>query len=449
MYRTLLPILLSWKEDPFRKPLLLRGARQVGKSYLVERELGPKFDNVVSINFEHRPQFGSLFTEDLDPQRILRGIEALTGKKILPGRTLLFLDELQECPEAISALRYFYEELPELHVIGAGSLLEFTLGRVSFPVGRVRSLRVSPLTFEEFLISIGKQNLRDLIRAHDLVTPFPKALHDEALSLIDLYLILGGMPEVVATWLKTQDLRGAISVQEDILIVLRQDFPKYARHKSTLSNIDLIFMRLATFVGEQITLARIGPNIRAEYTRSVLDLLERALLMRLVRPTLGIPLSGSIQEGNIKPLLLDVGLYSQLSGLDGARWLTLKHEILNAGQLAEQFVGQELLARVEDPRDGVYYWRRDKPGSSAEIDYIVQHGDSLVPIEVKSGAIGTLKSLHIFLDSVKSSAKYGVKVSRANFDRSERVWSIPLYAFWAWLEEGLIKRKILGSEPYK
>jgi len=282
MKRFIEDILIKWKDEKGRKPLILSGARQVGKSYVIEQNFAGHFEQLLTLNFEKQPEFHNCFESGYDPARILRRIEALAGKRLTMGRTLLFFDEVQFCPEAIISLRYFFEEMPDLHIVAAGSLLEFTIEKISVPVGRVTFRHLGPMSFEEFLYNSGNQVLLDEIRAHSVSIPFPEALHTRSISLLKEYLAIGGMPQVIASYIEHQDYLRCQELLTDLLESYLKDFPKYSSKLSDLKYIDTVFSRIPHLVGNQFKFVQISRDIQSKYLRSGLDLLDKADLTILL-----------------------------------------------------------------------------------------------------------------------------------------------------------------------
>lgn len=434
MKRFIEKILTNWKDEKGRKPLILSGARQVGKSYVIEQNFAPHFEQLLSINFEKQPEYNSCFQTGYDPARILRRIEALAGRRVKIGSTLVFFDEIQYCPEAIIALRYFFEEMPDLHIIAAGSLLEFTIENISVPVGRVTFRYLGPLSFEEFLYNSGNQVLLDEIRDHSIHMPFPEALHNRAITLLKEYMAIGGMPQVVASYIEHQDYLRCQELLSDLLESYAKDFPKYSSKYSDLKYIDTVFSRIPHLIGNQFKFVQISRDIQSKYLRKGLDLLYKADLVKLIYKTSGIPLGANYNPQRFKLLFLDIGLMQKACDLNIARWITDSYHLVNAGPVSEQFVGEQICANSNFKREKLYYWARDKRGSSAEVDYLIEHSHGVTPVEVKAGATGKLKSLHLFLDSNPEISE-GVKVSCDNFEKRNNIQSIPLYAFGSWLEK--------------
>lgn len=429
MERELDNYLSGWAKKGNRKPLLLRGARQTGKSHAVEK-LGRAFGNYICINFEKTPSSGDLFVQDLDPKRIKREIEAIHEQEIRPGQSLLFLDEIQNCPRAVTALRYFYEEMPELHVAAAGSLLEFELEKISVPVGRVEFVYVRPFSFNEFLKALGKKILAKQIATYNPQNVPGDPVHSKILSHLRDYLFIGGMPGVLKRFTEDNSYLTAVDEQENILATYRVDFNKYCGRAGT-EQISKVFETVPRIIGRKVTYSKIDPDSKAQQTKRAINLLEQAHIVRRVRSTsgAGVPLAAGASEKRYKLVFLDVGLMQRLMGTRYRDWVE-NTDLFSShtGAVAEQFVGQELAVLDGINRDpGLYYWDRAAKGSTAEVDYLAAIHGRVVPVEVKAGAFGHLKSLHLFL-STYPSVPLGIKASEQNFARRGRIIAVPLYS---------------------
>lgn len=385
---------LDWKDSTRRKPLIIRGARQVGKTWLVENVLAAQFESYVKIDLEKRRDLHALFDGNLDPLLLMQQLELVSGR-IIPGRTLVFFDEIQACPRAIMALRYFFEELPELHVVAAGSLLEFAFGDISIPVGRVQYLHIHPMTFFEYLLARGKE----VMARQTLKFPHDIDASIQQMILVELknYFFVGGMPECVKTYRETGSMLEAFRVQSEIIESFRDDFSKYG---STVDPecLDAVFLKSAKGVGEQIKYTRLYEGSSGKRNKTAFNLLVKAKIINKIHacnPS-GLPLGATANQKKFKAAVLDIGLMQRLCQLPVE--LEFKHDDLLAmyrGKLAEQFVAQELLAwHSED----LFYWAREARGSSAEVDYLVVKERGIYPVEVKSGAGGSLRSLHLMLE---------------------------------------------------
>lgn len=416
--------LTTWKEENPGKPLLLRGARQVGKSTAV-RHLGLKFDYFLEINFEELRTIHSLFEGDLDPFLICENLSIIFKTPIIPGKTLLFFDEIQACVPALSSLRFFYEKFPELHLIAAGSLLEFALSEIpSFGVGRIRSLFMYPLSFSEFLHACGEPGLAGVTD-----TALLKPVHDRLLTWLKRFMVLGGMPEVVAHYAAHKDLNTSRQLLDDLLVSFRADFAKYRQHVPAL-RIAEVFDAVVRQSGGKFVYAKAATEANHKQVKQALDLLIMAGLVIPVTHTSanGLPLGAEVNPKKQKMLLLDTGLFLRILGLDIREILFQEDfDLINKGALAEQYCGLELLKAASPYRqDALYYWHREATNSNAEVDYVVQRGDQIVPIEVKSGRKGTMQSLRIFLN--EKECPYGIRFSLEPYGTVENIQIWPLYA---------------------
>ncbi len=422
--------LKAWKDHKYRKPLLLRGARQVGKTHAV-RQLGKHFDHMIEINFELAKDAKPIFDKDLRPERILRELAAYVGRtKIIPGKTLLFFDEIQEAPEAILALRYFYEEMPELHVIAAGSLFDFALEQVGLPVGRVSSMYMYPLSFIEYLAASGNIAAVQTILGNPNKESFSEPIHQSLMSLVGEYLAIGGMPEAVAKWVEERNPKESFQVHHDLIASYRQDFEKYAS-KPQMEPIDTLFRQIPSMVGEEFQYKNIHGEFRKRELAPCLDLLCKANVVHRIQHSAGngIPLGAEVNLEWFKLILVDVALCQATLGFDLSTWfLEPGLDFVNRGSITEAFVGQELLCYSHPHQKAeLHFWKRQAKSSTAEVDYLFEYNREIVPIEVKSGDGRTLKSMLMFLENHPDSP-YGVRFSAQNYSQWEKVDSRPLYA---------------------
>lgn len=427
--------LLVWKEHPLHKPLILRGARQVGKSWLIN-QFAKSFISFVNINFEKQAEACQFFQGDIDIPKLLEKLYVYTGQKIIPGETLLFLDEIQSCDRAMISLRYFKEELPGLHVIAAGSLIDFSLKKIGMPVGRVQFLYLHPLSFGEYLSAIGRNELRDYILRGDI----DPVMHHKILDEVKTYFWLGGMPAVIDAWIKKQDFQTCLDLQDEILLSYKQDFEKYAK-KNLIDKVEMVFNAVPEHLGEKFSFSKIDPALRSYILKEALDCLKKAGVIHIVYHSPGqeVPLAAGKDVRRYKVFFFDIGLAQRLLGLDLRQWIITPLNIKHLGAIAEQFVGQEYIAytSIKSPAE-LYYWHREERASNAEVDFLFLIKDKIAPIEVKSGKKGHLKSLQLFLESHPNS-KYGVKISEQELDRSGTIISIPFYGI-----ELLLKTDIYG-----
>lgn len=429
MKRIIDHFLLQWKQDRLRKSLLLRGARQVGKTYAV-RKLGKTYSDFVEINFELQTDAHGIFEKNLDPDRILRELSLIVRKPITPGKTLLFLDEIQMVPKAITALRYFYENMPELHVIAAGSLLDFAIEQTGIPVGRVQSLYMHPVSFIEYLVAAGEKLIVDEIMNHTINQEMSTVVHERILALLGEYLALGGMPHSVHEWVEKKNALDCEKMHRTLLNTYRQDFGKYAK-KLQVKYVELIFDQVPLQLGRKFKFSQVDGDYRKRELAPALDLLVTAGIAHKVFYTAGqgLPLGAQAAIQDYRVIMLDVGLTQSALGLDLAGWfLNPSQEFINKGALVEAFVGQEMLA-YDQPhsKNALYYWHKESIAQQAEIDYLQQIKEEIIPIEVKAGLGRTLKSLHYFLEKHPKST-YGIRFSAQNYSIHKGVHSYPLYA---------------------
>jgi len=426
MKREILKVLLAWKEADDHKPLLLRGARQVGKTYVVN-ELGKSFKSFVSINLELDFKMRTCF-DNLAPKEIIDNLSILTQQTITPGETLLFIDEIQAYPKAIEALRYFRELMPTLHVIAAGSLLEFVLHQdsISMPVGRIEYLYMQPCSFTEFLLATGHEKIIEKLNTCSLNNSLSPIIHRELLQLFKTYMAVGGMPEALATYQKTKQIFDAQRVQRSILQTYRDDFGKYAS-QANLRYLQTVFDKTPGMVGSVIKYKKIDADFRSRDLKQAIEMLEYAGVIKRIIATSasGLPLITTTNEKKFKLQFLDIGL-TQCACDIGPDILQTDLSKLNDGGLAEQVVGQSILAYI-DPflTPHLFFWARDARNSSAEIDFVISTSGKIIPIEVKSGAHGRLKSLHLFLQ--EKNLDLGIKISTAPLSYEKNILNIPFY----------------------
>ncbi|HAM39526.1 MAG: hypothetical protein A2539_05230 [Elusimicrobia bacterium RIFOXYD2_FULL_34_15] len=428
MRRAIEKELILWKSQEDRYPLIIRGARQVGKSYLVENFGKTHFQNIVVVNFEFQPQLKEVF-QSLNPSEIINKLRLILGVQIEESDTLLFFDEIQECPQAIMSLRYFKEKMPKLAVISAGSLLEFALNSDDFkmPVGRIYFLYLEPLSFSEYLDATGNQNLSQYLSEVKLTAPIDDTIHKKLLELLRIYLIVGGMPAVLKEYLSSNDMTNCQRIQTGILQTYRSDFGKYAKiyqHKY----LQKVFDTAPRLIGQRIKFSNIDPETRSRDLKNALNLLSLAGIVKPIYLTKasGLPIGSQIDEQKLKLNFLDIGLMQNLCGLQGQLSIEQDFMKINAGAVAEQFIGQELVAYSDKHQQGnLYFWAREKKSSMAEVDYVINIDSDILPVEVKSGKEGKLKSLRMFIEEKKS--KFGIRFSQDKLSYFDKILSIPLY----------------------
>jgi predicted AAA+ superfamily ATPase len=400
----------EWLGRSQRKPLVIRGARQVGKSTLVRQFAAEAGLLLNEVNLERNPILEEVFAS-LDTTAALREIEGLVGRPVTAPGSLLFLDEIQATPSALQMLRYLYEEYPELPVVAAGSLLEFVLAehKFSMPVGRVEYLHLGPMTFEEFLLECDA-NLLTHVRGQKPGDTVAKTTHERLVTRQREYLFVGGMPEVVKSFADNGQMSDVVRIQGSVLASYEDDFAKYALGKALL-RLQKVFNYIPRGVGKKMKYSNVSSDEASREMRSAVELLAKARVLAQVFHSncSGLPLHSDINELVYKPLFLDVGLVNRACGLD---WLAIsalnERKLLNEGAIAEQFIGQHLLYHAcgqERPR--LCYWLREGRSSNAEVDYVLSRGDVIVPVEVKAGKSGALKSLHQFV--LGSGVELGIR----------------------------------------
>lgn len=436
MRRTVFKQLLRWKESESRKVLLLRGARQVGKTYVV-RELGSTFSHFVEINLEKDSVVAGFFEKDLNPARICVELSAFYGQPILEDETLLFFDEIQSCPRAIQALRFFYEDKPNLHVIAAGSLLEFALTDLpSFGVGRIRSMFMYPMSFPEFLMANRMDQYIDLINDASPDNPLNPVFHEKLLEYFRRFLLTGGMPEVVRQLVENNSLYEALNVLSDLALSIRDDFSKYHRRVPE-SRIREVFASIVEQAGAKFVYSNVLAKASHPQIKETLELLLMAGLAFPVYHTSanGFPLGAQMDVKKFKVLLYDTGIFQHILGLNIREYLVVEEmEMVNKGGLAEIYAGLELIKAssiLEKPQ--LFYWHRTERGSNAEVDYVIRQGDEIVPVEIKSGYSGKMQSMRLFMK--EKNLNRGIRSSLENFGRDGNIEIIPLYAISTLIRE--------------
>lgn len=423
----------TWTISSNRKPLLLRGARQVGKSSAVKALARRRFTNYIEVNFEKEPSLKRFFEGDIDVHRIVSQLAARYQTPIVPGNSLLFLDEIQSCQDAITALRFFYEDMPDLHVIAAGSLLEFALADLpSFGVGRIQSLYMYPFCFQEFL-GVVNPMLQKALKENDTSILTSEPIHKQMVLYLRDFMLIGGMPEVVRQWHESGSYLDCQNILADIIKTYSDDFAKYKTRISPLL-LRQAFASIANQAGHKFVYTTISQGINSVKAKEIVELLRMAGLVIPVVHTAanGIPLGAEINPKFQKLLPMDTGIMLYQLGLNLGELLKQTDvDLVCKGSLAEVFAGLEL-CKHSNPRVPVemYYWLHIKPNAQAEIDYLVSHGDQILPIEIKSGTRGAMQSLYYFLEQKK--LPFGVRSSLESFGRLEKVQIIPLYALGTW-----------------
>jgi uncharacterized protein len=426
MNRDIRQKLALWKRSSRRKPLILRGVRQSGKSYSLKKFGEKEYGSTIDLDFEANPALCGLFDQDLDPKRIIRDIELFTGRSILPGETLVLFDEIQACPRALTSLKYFCERASEYHIVAAGSLLGIRMsGNSPFPVGKVNLLDLHPLSFLEFLEALAKPTWREAIESTTTFTPLPEPLHRELLASLKVYYIVGGMPEAVDCYLRTEDLRAVRSVQREILDTYALDFSKHADPKDVPRIVRLwesIPYQLAR-ENKKFKYADVSARARSrDYGSAVQWLSDAGVVLRahcISKP--GLPLGRHSDRSAFKLYAVDVGLLGAMAKLpekvllQGDALFTEFH-----GALAENYVAQQL---IQSRSTDLYYWKSE---GIAEIDFVVECDGQVYPLEVKAGINPKSKSLRVYDEKYAPAA-----LSRStllNLKCDGRICNYPLYA---------------------
>lgn len=432
MKRDKINYLRRWRLDPIRAPLLMRGARQVGKSWLVQA-FGQEFEHFIEINFEKDKRAAALFTEHIDIAELAKKLNVYTGIPIIPGKTLLFLDEIQECPMALKYLRYFKEDFPALHVIAAGSLIEFTLEKIGMAVGRVEYLYLYPLSFMEFLTAVGCDYLRDPI----LKGQIDQATHQVLLEHLRHYMWLGGMPAVVQAWTEFRDIRVCQRLQDRIIENYQDDFLKYAKQQQ-IEAVHKVFLSAPKQLGLKFIYQHVDQESKTYPIKQALALLIKAGIAYPCFHTAAqhYPLGAEMDPKKFKLFMFDIGIAQRMLGLDLAQWVTQPMSINYLGSMAEQLVAQEFVAYGDENKSAqLYYWQNENKTGNAEVDFISVKNSQVVPVEVKARLKGGMKSLKVYL-AIHPNTELALKISEGQFARQDHLLEIPLYAVAHWLREG-------------
>ena len=430
MRRLIINGLLKWKNAASRKVLLLRGARQVGKTYIV-RKLASEFSFFLEVNFEKDTDVHQFFDQNLDPVRICNNLSVYYGIPIREGETLVFFDEIQSCSKAIQSLRFFYESKPELHVIAAGSLLEFALEDLpSWGVGRIRSVFMYPLSFDEFLMAHNQDELVKMKQEASFERPMNEVFHERLKDYLKKFLIIGGMPEAVQKYITdVNDIKSVQRVLSDITTSYYDDFSKF-RNRIPVIRLREVMTSIVKQAGGKFIYSKVSSGISPVQSKEALELLEMAGLVYKVFHTSGqgILLGADVNHKKFKVLLHDNGIFQQIAGLKLSELLVASNiDMLNKGSIAEAFAGVEMIKYSDElEKKQLYYWQREKRGSSAEVDYLIELDGKIIPVEVKSGGSGKMQSLNRFMEEKKSS--YGIRISLENFSSYRKIRVIPLYA---------------------
>ncbi len=427
MERTTFRELKAWKDRPSRKPLIVRGVRQCGKTWLI-REFGRReYAKTAYINFESAKSMQSLFEVDFDVQRIITAIQIETGVQIIPGDTLIVLDEIQEATGGLTSLKYFKENAPEYHVIAAGSLLGVALHKTkSFPVGMVDFVDLHPLDFGEFLMAVGQKPLLDLLEKRDWT--LIKTFKEKYINLLRQYYYVGGMPEVVASFVEKNDFAEVRELQKSILTAYEQDFSKHAPNE-IVPRIRMVLDSIPAQLSKEnrkFVYGQVKKGARAkDYELALSWLRDSGLVYRIERVSKpGIPLKGYADNSAFKLFICDVGLLAAMGDID-ARTLLDGNAIFTEfkGALAEQYVLGQLVVKRDMP---IYYWSASEEGGKSEVDFVVQYSGQVIPIEVKAEENLQAKSLKIYCE--KFQPLIAIRTSMSDFREESWLVNLPLYA---------------------
>ena len=426
MKRALYKNLLSWKNSDKRKPLLLQGARQVGKTWLINEFGKSEYTDYIYLNFEENPDLGRLFVGNKTPAKLIENMSLVVGRKIHAEDTLIFFDEIQIAPEALTSLKYFYEQAPEYHIIAAGSLLGVSVGKQSsFPVGKINFMTLYSMTFIEYLVAAGEKLLAEKLTSMDKPETLPEPVHNKLLEHLKIYLFLGGMPEVVQDYLNHRDIESVRQIQKEILEAYQRDFSKYAGADQAIKTSELwnSIPRQLAKENKKFKYSDVRKHSRSTTFEQTIEWLKKAGLITIVSNinTPKLPLSGYADYSKFKLFMHDTGLLAAMLNLS-SRIIVQPSAIFSEynGAFIENYVSQQLIA--EGNRD-LFYWTSK---SEAEVDFILQIHDDVFPLEVKSGSSRNLKSLRSYAEKYHPKRIY--RTSTRNFIQSGDFINIPLYA---------------------
>lgn len=426
MYRNITHSLEEWKESKNRKPLILLGARQVGKTWIMQNFGKNNYDSVAYVNCDEQPLAKSMFEADYNIPRILLVVQAITGVVVVPGKTLIIFDEIQEAPRGLHCLKYFYENAPEYHVMAAGSLLGITLGhKESYPVGKVTMLHLYPMNFEEFLLALGEVQLHDILQQGD--KEMLSILKPKYIELLRQYYFVGGMPEVVLSYVENRDLQEVRTLQKDIIESYRRDIVKHAT-KSEAMRINQVLDSIPsqlTKENKKFIYGVIKEGARAaQFELAIQWLIDAGIVYKVPRVSvLKMPLKAYEDVGAFKLFLLDCGLFGQMADAPAAQVIASDSAFTEyKGAFTEQYVHQQLTSKGVN----AYYWSSDR--SSAEIDFVIQNNDRVVPVEVKAEENVRAKSMSEYIKNNPELHLKGLRISMKDHIDQEWMENIPLYA---------------------
>lgn len=421
MQRNISQNLQEWAKRNNRKPLIISGARQIGKSWVV-RELGKDLyqQNFLEVNFEKTPLINQLFEANLDPKRIVQELEIQYQTEITAD-TLLFFDEIQNCPKAIMALRYFYEEMPQIPVIAAGSLLEFQLKNIPFPVGRVEHVEMYPMSFDEFLLANGNKALVKLIK--EPIQEFAPSIEDKLYSELLNYYWVGGMPECVSHFVENRNYMAVRKIQQDLIYTYTQDFAKYDPLVNKDCLLDILY-RVANNVGNQTIYTKLSDRFSGPTIKTGVEVLKMAKILTKVNNVSIANLPFTVSGKQFKLYFLDIGLLMCIANVPYQNLIQEKNlNAVFAGAWAEQFVAQSLLCNYNK---NLNYWARAEKNSNAEVDFVIEQEGEIIPIEVKYGSAGRLRSLHqLMLEN--SHIQKAIIYSKAKLGVQDKLNFVPIY----------------------
>lgn len=421
--------LIKWKSDPFRKPLLLRGARQVGKSTSI-RNLGSQYQNFVELNLDEDTRAKSIFDDTESIHELVDKISLYSQKPLRNGESLLFIDEIQNSSKAIHFMRYFHEKYPDIHIVAAGSLLEFALKNMeSFGVGRLVSYFMYAFSFDEYLEAIGSSHLIAIKQSANATKPVDNVFHTILLDQLKKFMLLGGLPEAISVYIQSGNLLKAQSVLFQLILSIQDDFRKYDE-KVPITRLKNIFLSVAQQTGSKFVFTHADSQSQHYQIKEAVELLRMAgLIYPVIHTTAsGFPLGGKIDLKKQKLLLFDSGVYQRLAGLDLKEYVSASNEnLINNGPLAEMFFGLEYIKYGSpEVENNLYYWQREIAHSQAEVDYVIAYEGNIIPVEIKASTKGSMQSLRVFMSEKKSA--YGIRSSLENFTEYENIKTIPLYA---------------------
>ena len=421
MHRDITQNLVNWAKKSSRKPLIINGARQIGKSWVV-RQLGENQfkGNFIEINFEKKPQLMAIFELDLDVKRIVQEIE-IEFSTTCTAKTLLFFDEIQICPKAIMSLRYFFEDMPNVPVIAAGSLLEFQLQNIPFPVGRIEKLDMHPMTFNEFLLAQGNNVL--VKKLSEPIQEFTATIENKIYQELMNYFWVGGMPECVQHFASHKNYTDVRKIQQDLMYAYSQDFAKYQPivNKDCLTDI---LTKIPSHVGNQIIFTKLSERFTGPTIKKGVEVLSMAKLIKPIENVSIASLPFSVSGKQFKLLFLDIGLLLAMGNVSYQNLFGQQNlNTLFSGSWAEQFVGQHLICNHSS---NLKYWARTNKNSKAEVDYVIENNGEIIPIEVKFGVCGKLRSLHLLL-SENPHINKALVFSKAKIGIHEKIQFLPIY----------------------